>query len=396
MQEAQIEVSIVMPCLNEAESLPYCLQKAFIFLSENNISGEVIVVDNGSIDDSATVAKEFKATVIWESEKGYGSAIMAGIERANGKYIIIGDADDSYDFAHLMPFVELMRLDNDIVIGNRFKGGIKKGAMPFLHKYVGNPFLSFIGRIFFRTHIRDFLCGLRAITKSCYERLDLRTTGMEFGPEMIVKAALHDMKMAETPVILYPDKRKRSSHLKTWQDGWRNLRFLLLFSPHWLFLIPGIFLMTLGLAGTITLVYGPIRLGDKKLDVHTLVYTSAFILIGFQFISFYIFSRVYAAIQGLWPGQEKFSNRFTKFFKLERGIFVGAILFLTGILLLIKSFLYWEHARFGNLDPLIVLRWVVPSATLLVLGLQIVISFFYLSFLAIKSKDRKFSNSLRY
>lgn len=386
MKKGQIEVTIVMPCLNEAESLPYCLSKAFTFLATNNISGEVIVVDNGSIDNSVAIAREHKATVIAEPEKGYGSAIMAGIEKANGKYIIIGDADDSYDFAHLMPFIELLKLGNDLVIGNRFKGEIKKGAMPFLHRYIGNPFLSFIGRIFFRTHVGDFLCGLRGITKSCYNRLDLRTTGMEFGPEMIVKAALHNMKMAETPIILYPDKRTRSSHLKTWQDGWRNLRFLLLFSPRWLFLIPGIFLIALGLSGTIALAYGPIKLGHKKLDVHTLVYTSAFILVGLQLISFYIFSRVYAAMQGLWPGQEKFYERFTKYFKLERGIFVGVVLFLTGILLLIKSFLYWQHARFGNLDPLIVLRWVVPSGLLLVLGLQIVMSFFYLSFLTIKSK----------
>jgi glycosyltransferase involved in cell wall biosynthesis len=388
MQRSQIEVSIVMPCLNEAESLSYCLDKAFKFLKTTGITGEVLVVDNGSSDDSAKIAREHGAVVVFEPSRGYGRAIMSGIDNAKGEYLIIGDADDSYDFSDLMPFINLLREGNDLVVGNRFKGGIQNNAMPFLHRYVGNPFLSFIGKTFFSTQIGDFLCGLRAITKSCYNLLDLRTTGMEFGPEMIVKAALYEQKMTEIPITLYRDKRNRSSHLKTWQDGWRNLRFLLLFSPRWLFLIPGLFLMILGLTGTILLVFGPIRLGDKKLNVHTLVYTSAFILIGFQFISFYIFSRVYAAMHGLWPNQERFYIRFNKYFKLESGIFLGGIFFISGVLLMIKSFLYWERARFGNLDPLIVLRWVVPSALLLVLGLQIIISFFYLSFIGIKSKQQ--------
>lgn len=379
-----------MPCLNEAESLPHCLEKAFSFLSTSNINGEVIVVDNGSTDDSAAVARKYNATVITEVNKGYGNAIMTGIEIAKGKYIIAGDADDSYDFSNLMPFMELLRHGNDLVIGNRFRGGIKQGAMPFLHRYIGNPTLSFIGRRFFGIHIGDFHCGLRAIIKDSYNRLDLRTEGMEFASEMIVKAALNKMKIAETPVVLYPDKRKRASHLRTWRDGWRHLRFLLLYSPRWLFLIPGSLLMLLGLAGTLLLIAGPIHLGTKKLDVHTLVYTSGFILLGFQFISFYVFSRLYAATHGLWPAQEKFLSRFNKYFNLERGILLGLFFFLGGLFLMFKSFLYWEHERFGNLDPVIVLRWVIPSVVLMVLGLQVVISFFYLSFLTIKSgRSRK-------
>jgi len=386
MQNETVELSIVMPCLNEEKSLAYCLQKAFSFLAVNNLKGEVIVADNGSTDNSPFIAQQFNSILITEHEKGYGSATRAGIEKATGKYVIIGDADASYDFSDLMSFLELLRNGSDLVIGNRFRGGIRKGAMPFLHRYIGNPTLSFIGRRFFNIHLGDFHCGLRGIVKDSYNHLDLRTTGMEFASEMIVKAALNRMKIAETPVTLYPDKRQSPSHLRTWQDGWRHLRFLLLFSPRWLFLLPGIFLMILGLIGTIVLIYGPLQLGNKKLDIHTLVYTSGFILLGFQFISFYIFSRTYAAIHGLWPGQERFLYRFSKYFNLEKGILFGVVLFIAGLLLMVKSFLYWQNARFGNLDPVIVLRWVIPSVVSLVLAVQVIVSFFYLSFLTIKSR----------
>jgi glycosyltransferase involved in cell wall biosynthesis len=389
MQNHAAELSIIMPCLNEAASLPHCITKAFLFINSSNIVAEVIVVDNGSIDDSVVVARSHNAKVICEPRRGYGNAIMSGIENSTGKYIIVGDADDSYDFSKLLPFLELLRQGNDLVIGNRFKGEIKQGAMPFLHRYVGNPVLSFIGRRFFNIRIGDFHCGLRGMVRDSYDRLDLRTEGMEFASEMIVKAALSKMSIAETPVVLYPDKRQRQSHLRTWRDGWRHLRFLLLYSPRWLFLIPGLVLMMLGLAGTVILASGPLHLGDKKLDVHTLVYTSGFILLGFQFITFYIFSRLYAATHGLWPAQEKFLGRFNKYFKLERGILFGIALFLTGIFLMLKSFFYWQHARFGNLDPVVVLRWVIPSVVFLVLGLQVIISFFYLSFLTIKSREPK-------
>jgi len=386
MQNETVELSIVMPCLNEEKSLGDCLRKAFSFLADKKLTGEVIVVDNGSSDNSPQIAQQFNAVIVTEHEKGYGSAIRAGIQKAKGTYIIIGDADDSYDFSDLMSFLKLLRDGNDLVIGNRFKGGIKKGAMPFLHKYLGNPTLSFIGRHFFNIRLGDFHCGLRGIAKDSYEKLDLQTTGMEFASEMIVKAALNKMKIAETPVTLYPDKRNHPSHLRTWHDGWRHLRFLLLFSPRWLFLLPGIFLMTLGFIGTILLVAGPVQLGHKKLDVHTLVYTSGSILLGFQFISFYIFSRAYTAIHGLWPGQERFLDRFNKYFKLEKGILFGFVLFVAGLLLTVKSFLYWQRTRFGNLDPVVVLRWVIPSVVLLVLGAQVIVSFFYLSFLTIKSR----------
>lgn len=386
MPTTNVEISIVMPCLNEAESLPYCLAKAFSFLTTNGLNGEVIVVDNGSTDGSADVATNGGAKLMKESTRGYGAAIMAGAEKAAGKYIIIGDADDSYDFSNLMPFVNLLRQDYDLVVGNRFRGGIQKNAMPFLHKYVGNPVLSLIGKLFFRAPINDFHCGLRAIQKESYLRLDLKTTGMEFASEMIVKAALHNLKITETPVVLHEDKRSRPSHLNTWQDGWRHLRFLLLYSPQWLFLVPGVLLMLVGMAGTIVLAIGPLEIGNKKLDVHTLVYTAGFVLLGFQFISFYFFSRLYAAVHGLWPGQEKFLQNFTERFSLEKGIAAGAFLFLGGIYLMAKSLFYWRHTHFGNIDPVVVLRWVVPSVALLVLGTQLVMSSFYLSFLTIKSK----------
>lgn len=389
MPNTSLELSIIMPCLNEADSLERCLHKAFSFLQENAIDGEVILADNGSTDGSQKIALQNNAVLVEEPEKGYGNAIAAGIKASKGKYLIIGDADDSYDFSNLMPFLTLLRQGKQLVIGNRFKGGIEKGAMPFLHQYLGNPVLSFIGRSFFHVRVGDFNCGLRGIARDSYDQIDLRTTGMEFATEMIVKASLHKLSVAETPIILYCDKRNRPSHLRTWRDGWRHLRFLLLYSPKWLFFIPGLLLMLLGLAGTILLVNGPIQIGTKQLDIHTLVYTSSSILLGFQFISFYIFSRIYAASNGLWPGQEKFLHRFEKRFTLEKGILSGIIIFLSGVFLAAKSFSYWQQTHFGNLDPVVVLRWVIPSALLLVLGLQVIISFFYLSFLTLKSHPKR-------
>jgi glycosyltransferase involved in cell wall biosynthesis len=385
----QTELSIVIPCLNEAKSLPYCLQKANDYLSQNKIAGEIIVVDNGSTDESVKIATKMNAIVVDEPEKGYGNALMTGIKKANGKYVIMGDADDSYDFSNLSPFIELLRKGYDLVNGNRFKGEIQKTAMPFLHRYLGNPILNFIAQLFFSIRVGDFQCGLRAFDREKILQLDLRATGMEFSSEMIVKAALAKLKLTEIPIVLYPDKRNSPSHLRTWRDGWRYLRFLLLYSPHWLFLVPGIFILLLGLFGSVFLVMGPVEIGNKKMDVHTLVYTSAFFLIGFQFISFYFFSRLYAATHFLLPYQQKFLDSFQRYFHLERGLLAGLFLFIAGVVFLIKSVLYWKNVHFGDLDPFVVLRWVVPSATLLVLGLQVVISCFYLSFLTIKSSDRK-------
>ena len=385
----QTELSIVIPCLNEEKSLSFCLEKANRFLSENNVSGEIVVVDNGSTDNSINIAKQYGARVIHETEKGYGRALITGLKSANSRFIIMGDADDSYDFYPLMPFLEPLRNGYDLVVGNRFAGGIQKNAMPFLHQYIGNPVLSFISKVFFGSKVGDILCGLRGMTKDAFENMELHTTGMEFCPEMVVKATLHKMKVTEVPIKLYPDKRDRVPHLKTWQDGWRNLRFLLLYSPKWLFLIPGLVMLVLGFILSMFLIRSPLSLAGKKLDVHTLIYTSGCILIGFQFITFYFFTKLYAATHGLLPFQEKFLMNFNKFFKLERGLLFGFLLVVVGIVLSVKSFLFWEHTGFGNLDPMVVLRWVIPSMTLIILGIQIIISFFYLSFLTINSKQHK-------
>ncbi|MEO5685092.1 MAG: glycosyltransferase family 2 protein [Chitinophagaceae bacterium] len=380
------ELSIVIPCLNEAASLPYSLQKATSFLTDNNINGEIILADNGSEDQSVLIGSRFNCVVTIEKQKGYGNVIMAGIKAAKGKYIIIGDADDSYDFSAIMPFLILLREGYDLVIGNRFKGGIQKNAMPFLHRYIGNPVLSFTGRLFFQIPIGDFHCGIRGLSMHCFNQLELKTTGMEFASEMIVKAALLRLKITETPVILYTDKRKTGSHLRTWRDGWRHLRFLLLYSPRWLFLIPGIILLLIGLLGSSLLIAGPVNFLGKRLDIHTLMYTAGFVLMGFQLVSFYVFTRLYTLTHGLVPAKERFA-RFFSFFNLERGIIAGAILIGGGVYLNVKSFLYWKDNGFGDINPAKVLRWVIPSVTLVLLGLQIIISCFYLSILSIKSNS---------
>jgi len=381
------ELSIVIPCLNEAASLPHSLGKATTFLTDNNINGEIILADNGSDDDSVKIARRYNTRVVIENEKGYGNVIMAGVTAARGKYIIVGDADDSYDFSAIMPFLVLLRQGYDLVIGNRFKGGIQKNAMPFLHRYLGNPVLSFTGRLFFKIPIGDFHCGIRGFSRDCFDKLELKTTGMEFASEMIVKAALLKMKIIETPVILYADKRATGSHLRTWRDGWRHLRFLLLYSPRWLFLIPGVLLLLIGLIGSSILINGPVYILGIRLDIHTLMYTSGFILMGFQLISFYVFTRMYTLTHGLVPQQGKFIRLFS-LFSLERGLVAGGLLIVTGIYLNIKSFLYWKDAGFGDLNPVKVLRWVIPSVTLVLLGAQIILSCFYLSILAIKNNNR--------
>lgn len=380
------ELSIIMPCLNEAASLPSCLEKALAFLRDNNVDGEVIVADNGSIDNSAGIARSYQVLLVQEPQPGYGRAIMAGVKAAAGKFIIVGDADDSYDFYNLLPMLEQLRMGSDMVIGNRFKGGIQQGAMPFLHRYIGNPVLSFIGRLFFKIPVGDFHCGLRGFSHACFDRLGLRTVGMEFASEMIVKAALLKMSVTETPVVLSKDKRNRPSHLRTWRDGWRHLRFLLLYSPRWLFFIPGCVLLVLGLFGSAILVAGPVHLGRLRLDVHTLVYTSACILLGFQLVSFYVFSRVYLVTHHFLPAG-KSVPKWPAFFNLERGIGLGIFLIAAGIFLNVKSILYWKRTGFGDISPELVLRWVIPSAIFILLGVQLIISCFYLSIISIKSKD---------
>src|SRR5690554_3865511 len=294
-----IELTIVMPCLNEAETLADCIQKAQRFLKSNDVTGEIIIADNGSTDGSQQIAELHGARLVNIPKKGYGNALKGGIEVASGTYIIMGDADDSYDFEDLMPYVIKLREGHDLVMGNRFKGGIKPGAMPFLHKYLGNPVLSFLGRLFYSIKIGDFHCGLRGFSKEAYHKMDLRTTGMEFASEMIVKSKLNGLKIVEVPTVLHPDGRSRRPHLKTWSDGWRHLRFLMLYSPHWLFLIPSIVIMCIGLVISILLISQPVMVEGIIFDIHTLMYSSGMVLVGFQLLVFYALTKIFAVENGL-------------------------------------------------------------------------------------------------
>lgn len=378
-----MELSIIMPCLNEAETLETCIIKATKFIKENNIEGEVIVADNGSTDGSHEIALRNGARLIHVPEKGYGSALMGGSNAASGKYIIMGDSDDSYDFTNLMPYVEKLREGYDLVMGNRFKGGIMKGAMPFLHRYLGNPVLSFIGRLFFNIPIGDFHCGLRGYSKDAFMRMDLKTKGMEFASEMVVKASLGKMKITEVPTVLHPDGRSRPPHLRTWRDGWRHLRFLLIYSPRWLFLYPGILLMLFGLITSAMLVMGTVSFAGVVFDVHTLLYTSALVMIGFQFISFFVFSKVYAITNGLLPASPHFEKSF-EYFNLERGLILGVFILLAGILLTVKAILSWKQMNFGDLDPTVILRQTIPAVLFLTIGTQSILYSFFLSVLGLK------------
>ncbi|HLW33562.1 MAG TPA: glycosyltransferase family 2 protein [Aequorivita sp.] len=377
------ELSVVMPCLNEAETLAVCITKAQGFFERENVAGEVIIADNGSTDGSQQIALNLDATVVDVPQKGYGSALRGGIEAANGKYIIMGDADDSYDFTNLMPHLIKLREGNDLVMGNRFKGGIKKGAMPFLHRYLGNPVLSFIGRLFFRSDIGDFHCGLRGFSKEAYNKMELKTTGMEFASEMIVKASLKDMQIAEVPTILSPDGRSRPPHLNTWRDGWRHLRFLVLYSPLWLFFIPGIIMMLIGLIASVALTIGPVTIGKINFDVHTLLFSSGLLLIGFQFVLFYGLTKVFTVENDLLPKSNKYDRLF-KFINLERGLILGLLMVMGGLILSFSAYSDWQQLSFGDIESNVIFRMVIPAVTLMLLGVQVILFSLFFSILGLK------------
>lgn len=377
------ELSIVMPCLNEAETLETCIKKSQSFFDTQNVNGEIIIADNGSTDSSVEIAKANNAIVVHAKQKGYGSALKAGIESANGTYIIMGDADDSYDFSNLSPYLNKLREGYDLVMGNRFKGGIEKDAMPFLHKYLGNPILSFIGRLFFKTSIGDFHCGLRGFSIAAYNKMNLKTSGMEFASEMVVKSRLNNLSITEVPTTLKKDGRSRKPHLKTWSDGWRHLRFLMLYAPNWVFLYPGILLAFVGLLLSLLLILKPIEFNNITLDVHTLLYASSFLLVGFQFIIFYGLTKVFAVENELLPK----SNRYNKLFKiinLEKGLIIGFIIFLVGILLSIKGLSIWQDTEYGSLDTSTTLRLIIPAITFLQLGIQTILFSLFFSVLGLK------------
>lgn len=380
----QIEVSVVMPCLNEAETLATCITKAQQFFKESGIWGEIVIADNGSTDNSVTIARQMGAHVVHVQEKGYGSALQGGIAAAQGKYIIMGDADDSYDFYNLQPFITPLRNGYQLVMGNRFAGGIAKGAMPFLHRYLGNPVLSGLGKMFFKSNINDFHCGLRAFSKDAYNELALCTTGMEFASEMIVKASLANLKITEVPTTLKPDGRSGKPHLNTWRDGWRHLRFLLLYCPQWLFFIPGMALIIPGLICSVLLATGSKTIGGVTFDIHTLSFTASFVLIGFQLLLFYGLTKVYTIENGLLPKTKGYTNLF-KYLNLEKGLLLGFILTVTGIGFGIGAYSIWKGLNFGDIENHTAMRMVILSVTTMLLGVQLILFSFFFSILGLKN-----------
>ena len=379
------ELSVLMPCLNESLTIGTCIEKSVATMEQLGIHGEVIVADNGSTDGSQSIATELGARVVQIETRGYGSALRGGIAAARGRFVVMGDSDDSYDFTELGAFLSKLKEGYDLVMGNRFQGGILPGAMPFLHRFLGNPGLSWLGRLFFKCPIGDFQCGLRGFRKDAIDKLNLQTLGMEFSSEMVVKATLFNLRIAEIPIVLSPDGRDRSPHLRTWRDGWRYLRFLLLFSPRWLFLYPGMALLLLGAALSAVLLPGPLTIGSVVFDYHTLLFGAMAILIGFQSINFAVFSKIFATAEGLLP-QDLRLNRLCRYITLEVGLLIGGLLILAGASMWLFGLSYWRSHAFGSLDPDKTLRIVVPGFVSLTLGIQIVLSSFFLSVLGMRRR----------
>jgi len=377
-----VEVSIVMPCLNEAETLAKCIKYAHNAIAKGGLSAEIIIADNGSIDGSQQIAKDLGARVVDVPRKGYGSALIGGIDAAQGPLIVMGDADDSYDFEAIGPLIDKLREGYDLVVGNRFKGGIEPGAMPWSHRWVGNPVLTFISRVFFHAPVGDTHCGLRAFKKDAYERMRLRSTGMEFASEMVIKAALKGMRITEVPVVLRPDGRSRPPHLRTWRDGWRHLRFMLLFSPRWLFLYPGLALFLAGVVLSALLLGGPLRVAGVRLDIHTLLVAGFLALIGYQLVLFAVFTKIFAVRMGFHP-PHPFLERLFKLITLEVGLLAGALMVMAGIVGLVLAVASWQSVGFGNLDPSLTMREVIPAVLLLAIGTQTVFASFFISILSI-------------
>lgn len=383
--ESQPELSVVMPCLNEAETLGACIEKIRRTLMALRVGAEIIVADNGSTDGSQEIASRLGACVVHAEQKGYGNALRAGIDAARGRYIIMGDADDSYDFSQIPLFLEKLRAGFDVVMGNRFKGGIEPGAMPPLHRYLGNPVLTRIARLFFSSPCGDNHCGLRGFSQAAYARLGLRATGWEFGSEMLVKANLFRMRVTEVPARLSPDGRSRPPHLRTWEAGWRHLRLMLLYSPRWLFLYPGALLVLAGLAVGIWLFPGPRTIGHTTFNVHTLLYAATAVLLGNQALTFSTFAKVFAISEGLLPADPRL-EKFFRIFTLEAGLLVGSALVVIGLAGSVYAVSDWGALHFGPLDSSHGLRMVIPSVTALALGGQVIFSSFFLSVLRMRRK----------
>jgi glycosyltransferase involved in cell wall biosynthesis len=384
----ELEVSIVMPCLNEARTLATCIKKAQLFLKEHGISGEVIVADNGSTDGSIEIADNLSARIVRARMRGYGAALAAGINAARGKYVIVGDSDQSYDFLALLPFIEKLREGYDLVMGNRFRGGIAPDAMPLLHRYFGNPLLTAIGRLFFSCkECADFYCGLRGFRKEAVQELELQSRGMEFALEMIVKAEMHRLRITEVPTTLSPDGRDRASHLRRYRDGWRSIRFYLLMSPRWLFGIPGLILLVGGLLVSMAILPGPVSVRSIRFDYHTLLYSSSAIVLGYQSLLLYAFAKLMAVETGLHPLRTRFwilEDRGT----LERFVVIGAVLSLVGVILGIIAAGKWSLSGFGNLHPTVTIRLVICSVLFMLLGAETALAGFFFGLMNLLAERR--------
>jgi glycosyltransferase involved in cell wall biosynthesis len=363
------ELTILMPCLNEAETLAICIQKAQGYLAQSGIAGEVVIADNGSTDGSQAIAEGLGARVVPVPQRGYGAALIAGIAAARGRFVIMGDSDDSYDFARLDPFVARLRDGADLVMGNRFKGGIAKGAMPPLHRYLGNPVLSTIGRVLYRTPVGDFHCGLRGFSKASILGLGLTSPGMEFASEMVMKASLAGLRIVEVPTTLSPDGRSRPPHLRSWRDGWRHLKLLLTFAPFSIFLYPGLVLFGLGAALFLPLMFGPVTLGGVTLDAGTLIFAATFLITGFQLVWFHALARLFAVRMGLLPTSRRFEGLRARL-TVDAAAQLGAAFLLLAVLATGTAVVYWAAQGFGPLDPGMITRAAALVAVLAALGVQ--------------------------
>ena len=381
-------VSVVIPCLNEAETIGFCVERAFVGIAATGLPGEVVVADNGSTDGSDRIAEELGARIVRVRERGYGAALSGGIDAARGRYIVMGDADATYDLGRIDDFVRKLEDGDDLVLGNRFAGGIEPGAMPLLNRRVGNPVLTAVGRRLFHSPVSDFHCGLRAFRRDAIAELGLSAPGMEYASEMVIKASLGGLRVSEVPTTLAAGPTGREPHLRPWRDGWRHLRLLLLFSPRWLFLYPGVALSIVGAGAMIALLPGPLVVGGLRFDVDTLLFAGGAVILGFQAVVFAVFARIYGMTQGFLPEDPQLRGLF-RFVTLEVGVAVGVALLAGGVAGSAYALVYWGDHSFGSLDYSVALRVVVPSVVLIVIGAQTIFSSFFLSFLGLRDRHAR-------
>jgi glycosyltransferase involved in cell wall biosynthesis len=381
------EVSIVIPCLNEAETLASVLREVEAAIEKNGLSAEIIVADNGSTDGSQEIAAGLGARIVSVIERGYGSALRGGIMAARGKYVVMGDADGSYDFSTLGLFVDKLREGNELVMGNRFKGGIQTDAMPWMNQWFGNPLLSSLVRLFFRSGIGDVNCGLRAFTKPAFAKMNLQTTGMEFASEMPIKSLIMRLRIAEVPTVLRPDGRSRPPHMRPWRDGWRNLRFMLVYTPGWLFMVPGAVMFAIGLVGVVVLARGRLRVGSVAIDIHTLLIMAFLMIVGYQLIVFAVSTRFFATRAGLLPDSHILEKLYP-YVTLETGVVTGGVATLLGLIGIAIAFISWQNVGLGPLDPYVTMRQLIPAVVLVALGTETMFASFFLSIMGMRRSER--------